>query len=268
MAKSKRVPASRRLVPVLTIAGSDPSGGAGLQADLKTFQRFRTYGMAVVSLLTVQNTRRVSRVKVLDSGLVDEQLCAVLEDIPPAAIKTGALGSAGVIRAVSRRLRDLSCPLIVDPVMISKHGASLLDKDAQRFLAYELLPQAFLVTPNLREAEALSGIRYRGTASLLKMAQKILEFGPAAVLIKGGHREGASDDYLLDPAGEMVFHAARIRSGDTHGTGCTLSAAITAGMARGLVLRQAVARAKQFVTRAIRTSPGLGAGAGPLNHLA
>lgn len=259
---------SRRLVPVLTIAGSDPSGGAGLQADLKTFQRFRTYGMAVITLLTVQNTQKVSRVKVLDPRLVDEQLCAVLEDIPPAAVKTGALGSAGVIRAVARRLRGSSSPLVVDPVMISKHGASLLDDEAKRFLAYELLPQAFLVTPNLREAEVLSGLRYRGPASLEKMARKILEFGPAAVLIKGGHRPGASDDYLLDPAGEFVFPAPRIRSRHTHGTGCTLSAAITAGMARGLELRMAVAQAKRFVTRAIRTSPGLGLGSGPLNHLA
>ncbi len=250
----------------LTIAGSDPSGGAGIQADLKTFHQFGVYGEAVITLVTVQNTVRVSRVQVLETGLVREQLAAVLEDIPPGAAKTGALGSAAMVEAVAGAAAGFGFPLVVDPVMVSKHGLSLLDEDACAALRELLLPRAFLLTPNVPEAEALSGIRIDGMAEMRRAAARLREMGAGAVLIKGGHMEGDATDLLY--AGEQFqeFRAKRVETRHTHGTGCTLSAAIAAGLARGWELAVAVARAKAFLDEAIRTNPGLGQGSGPVNH--
>jgi hydroxymethylpyrimidine/phosphomethylpyrimidine kinase len=250
----------------LTIAGSDPSGGAGIQADLKTFHQFGVYGEAVVTLITVQNTTRVSRIEVLSAGLVREQIEAVLEDIPPVAAKTGALGSAQVVRAVAALAANFKFPLVVDPVTVSKHGRPLLPEDALRALREELLPRAALLTPNTPEAEALTGISIRTLDDARRAACLILRMGPRAVLIKGGHLEGDATDILWDGETLREFPAARIVTQHTHGTGCTYSAAITACLARGLALPEAVGRAKQFVHEAIRTNPALGHGCGPVNH--
>lgn len=250
----------------LTIAGSDPSGGAGLQADLKTFHQFGVYGMSVVTLLTVQNTEDVSSVDPLDPAYVEKQLRAVVSDIPPQAAKTGALGTAEIIETVARWAERLACPLVVDPVMISKHGASLIAEEARLTLAQKLLPKAFLVTPNLPEASALSGRVVDNPDAMRAAARTIADLGPNAVLVKGGHLEGDALDVLYYEGRFEEFRAGRIDSNHTHGTGCTYSAAITAALAKGASLREAVHSAKQFITRAIETSPGLGRGRGPVNH--
>jgi hydroxymethylpyrimidine/phosphomethylpyrimidine kinase len=252
----------------LTIAGSDPSGGAGIQADLKTFHQFGVYGEAVITLVTVQNTERVDRVEVLSPELVEEQLAAVLEDIPPNAAKTGALGSAGVVRAIARMAASFAFPLVVDPVLVSKHGRPLVDEESMNAIRDELLPCAALLTPNVPEAEALSGVAIHGPDDLRRAAERIRDLGARAVLIKGGHRDGPATDVLLEGATWLEFPAPRIATRHTHGTGCTYSAAITASLASGMALADAVGRAKRFIHEAIRTAPGLGKGCGPLNHWA
>ena len=253
----------------LTIAGSDPSGGAGIQADLKTFHQFEVYGEAVISLITVQNTQRVEEVVFLDPGLVARQIDAVLDDIPPDAAKTGALGSALIIEAVASRARSFSFPLVVDPVMISKHGASLMAADARGTLIEKLLPHAFLVTPNLHEAESLAGMAVRDAEEMEKAAARIQGLGCRNVLIKGGHLIGEANDVLVTEDGKVHhYRGGRIDTPHTHGTGCTYSAAITADLAKGMPLPVAVAVAKEFITEAIRTNPGLGRGMGPVNHQA
>lgn len=250
----------------LTIAGSDPSGGAGIQADLKTFHQFGVYGEAVITLITVQNSVRLSRAVVLPTDLVLEQIAAVVEDIPPLAAKTGALGSAEMISAVARAAAGFRFPLVVDPVMVSKQGVALLPDSAIDTLREELLPHVTLVTPNLPEAEALTGMTILTLDDMRDAARRIMEMGARAVLIKGGHRDEDSTDLLFDGAASHEFPAPRIPTPHTHGTGCTYSAAITAGLARGMALAEAVARAKRFIHVAIRTNPGLGHGAGPVNH--
>jgi hydroxymethylpyrimidine/phosphomethylpyrimidine kinase len=257
------------MLPVaLTIAGSDPSGGAGIQADLKTFHRFGVYGEAVITLITVQNTTRVSRVEVLPPGLVTEQIEAAIEDIEPAAAKTGALGSAEVVEAVARMATGFRFPLVVDPVMISKHGRPLLPETAAIALRERLLPLATLITPNLPEAEALTGMPVRTLDDMRRAAERLCQMGARAVLVKGGHLEGCATDLLFDGAEWSEFPAPHIETRHTHGAGCTYSAAITAGLARGSGLHEAVARAKAFMKAAIATNPGLGRGSGPLNHFA
>ena len=250
----------------LTIAGSDPSGGAGLQADLKTFHQFGVYGAAVVTLITVQNTVGVSRVETLHPSLVGEQIDAVLDDIPPHAIKTGALGTAAIIEAVAAR--TFTCPLVVDPVMISKHGAPLVDASARSAITNLLVPRADLLTPNLDEAEELTGIKVRDVPAMRDAAQRILQLGARSVLVKGGHLEGDSFDVLLHDGRFTEFRSPRIDTRHTHGTGCTLSAAIAAGLATGLSMTDAVEDAISYIREAIRTSPGLGSGSGPVNHWA
>jgi hydroxymethylpyrimidine/phosphomethylpyrimidine kinase len=249
----------------LTIAGSDPSGGAGLQADLKTFHQFGVYGEAVVTLITVQNTRGVARVETLAPDLIVQQIEAVLEDIPPNTAKTGALGNRMVVEAIAKL--SFKFPLVVDPVMISKHGARLIDLDAQRALVDHLLPRAYLLTPNLHEASALAGFPVNDRDSMCRAAEKLAGLGAANVLVKGGHLRGDALDILyMHNGGFREFCAPRIDTPHTHGTGCTYSAAITAELAKGTPLVQAIELGKVFVTEAIRTNPGLGGGSGPLNH--
>jgi len=247
----------------LTIAGSDPSGGAGLQADLKTFHQFGVYGEAVVTLLTVQNTRRVDRVECLAPELILEQLRAVLEDIPPQAAKTGALGNRAIVEAVAAAAAEFQFSLVVDPVMISKHGAALISADAP---VHQLIRHATLVTPNLAEAAALSGVEIRDLAGMKEAALRLRDRGARAVLVKGGHLEGAATDLLLDGDQFHELHAPRIDTPHTHGTGCTYSAAITACLALGMPLLDAVQRSKAYIHAAIATAPGLGHGSGPVNH--
>lgn len=246
----------------LSIAGSDPSGGAGIQADLKTFHQLHVYGTAAITLITVQNTTRVSRVEMLDPALVSEQIDAVLEDLPPQAAKTGALGTAAIIEAVA--CCALACPLVVDPVMISKHGAPLMDSTARGALRKLLLPKAALVTPNLAEAAELAGMP---VADLDQMKEAAPRIG-RSVLIKGGHLKGDVVDLLYHDGSFTELRATRIETCHTHGTGCTYSAAITAFLARGLQMVDAVTRAKRFIDEAIRTNPGIGSGSGPVNHWA
>ena len=254
------------MTPVaLTIAGSDPSGGAGLQADLKTFHAHDVYGTAAVTLLTVQNTRRVSRVELSSPALVREQIEAVLADVPPGAAKTGALGGAAIVREVSALAARFDFPLVVDPVMISKHGAALLDEEAAVAMQ-ELLACATLVTPNAPEAAALTGMRVDDVGQARAAAERLAETG-CGVLLKGGHLPGAEVVDLLLVEGELhELRAPRIDTVHTHGTGCTYSAAITARLARGEELVEAVRGAKEWLHRAIATAPGLGGGQGPLNH--
>src|SRR5215472_15052241 len=230
----------------LTIAGSDPSGGAGIQADLKTFHQFGVYGEAVITLITVQNTVRVARVEVLAPDLVVAQIDAVLEDIPPLAAKTGALGSAEMVEAVARAAASFRFPLVVDPVMVSKHGLPLLPEAAVSAVRDLLLPRAALITPNVPEAETLTGMAIRTLDDVRRAAERLRALGTCAVLIKGGHLDSDASDVLLDADGFHEFPAARIATRHTHGTGCTFSAAITACLAAGLALGDAVARAKLF----------------------
>ncbi|MBI4161687.1 MAG: bifunctional hydroxymethylpyrimidine kinase/phosphomethylpyrimidine kinase [Acidobacteria bacterium] len=251
----------------LTIAGSDPSGGAGLQADLKTFHQFGLYGMSVVTLLTVQNTRGVRDVRNLDTRFVIAQLENLLEDLPPGGAKTGALGTAETIEAIASKAKGFSFPLVVDPVMVSKHGASLVDPEGAEAFRRYLLRHCYLVTPNRMEATALSEWEVKDRKSMREAARAIAALGPRAVLLKGGHlEEEDATDLLYFEKEFLEFPARRIDTPNTHGTGCTYSAAIASGLARGKSLPESVGAAKRYLTRAIETNPGLGHGHGPVNH--
>lgn len=217
----------------LTIAGSDPSGGAGLQADLKTFQQLGVYGMSVVTLITVQNTQLVRDVEVLPTTLIEAQFDAVMEDIPPRAIKTGALGSAKVVQSISRRLENVSCPIVVDPVLVSKHGHSLVTDDVVEAYKQDLLPHAWLVTPNRFEAERLTGLELNDEESVAEAIYRLQELGAAHVLIKLGEVEGRAVHILSLDAQNIELSVPRLPANNTHGTGCILSASITAKLALG-----------------------------------
>lgn len=252
----------------LSIAGSDPSGGAGIQADLKTFHRHGVYGAAAITLLTVQNTVGVQRVELVDPELVASQVRAVLEDLPVGAAKTGALGNAAIASAVASVLRGRNLPLVLDPVMVSKHGAPLMAGSEIERVVAALFPLAALVTPNLPEAEAILGRNVVGVDGQRDAARELCaRTGCAAALVKGGHGEGSEVvDVLWDGKAFHEFRAPRIDTVHTHGTGCTTSAAITAFLAGGRSLPQAVEMAVNWVRLAIANAPGLGKGTGPLNH--
>jgi hydroxymethylpyrimidine/phosphomethylpyrimidine kinase len=254
----------------LTIAGSDSSGGAGIQADLKTFHRFGTFGMSALTLITAQNTLGVDELYLLPPPLVSRQIHAVAADLPIHAAKTGALGAAPIVEAVAQAVRRHAiAPLVVDPVMISKHGAPLMAPEAVASLRSLLLPLASLVTPNVHEASALCGRPVRDEAEMGEAARAIHGLGAAAVLVKGGALEsGEAVDVLFDGRQILRFPAPRIASGSTHGSGCTYAAAIAALLALGNELPAAVAQAKSFMTRAIASAPALGHGRGPVNHWA
>ncbi len=251
----------------LTIAGSDPSGGAGIQADLKTFHQYGVYGMSAITLLTIQNTKGLREVQLIDPRRIMAQIEAVLDDIPPSAAKTGALGSGEFIRLLAKRAKTFSFPLVIDPVMISKHGAALFAMEARKVFLDELLPCAALITPNLYEAEKFVDFKVQDLESMERAAKSIAGMGAKAVLIKGGHLEGNEAADLLYMGGRVeIFRSPHIETKSTHGTGCTFSAAVTAELARGRNLMEAIRSAKKFIQEAIRTAPGLGHGFGPLNH--
>ncbi len=250
----------------LTIAGSDPSGGAGIQADLKTFHQRGVYGTSVLTLLTVQNTQQVGMVEVLSPQIVAAQLQAVLEDIPPAAAKTGALGNHEIVKLIAEKSRSFQFPIVVDPVMISKHGQPLMTEQARATMAELLVPRAFLVTPNLHEAGDLARMAVHDLATMKEAAIRIAALGAEAVLVKGGHLETDAIDVLYWRGKFAYYRSPRIPTVHTHGTGCTYSACITAELAKGRDISDAVETAKRFITRAIETSPGLGKGSGPVNH--
>lgn len=253
----------------LTIAGSDSGGGAGIQADLKTFHRFGVFGTSVVTAVTAQNTVGVSAVHAIPLDVVRAQIDVVATDLRPAAIKTGMLASDALVRTVADGLRHHGLHgYVMDPVMVATSGDPLLDESAVTTLKTVLLPLSDLVTPNLHEARILTGIEIGTRADLGRAARALVEMGAGACLVKGGHLEGDAVDLLWDGRAERVWSRRRIDTRHTHGTGCTLSAAVTAGLAEGRPLGEAVDRAIRFVARAIETAPGLGQGHGPVNHFA
>jgi hydroxymethylpyrimidine/phosphomethylpyrimidine kinase len=251
----------------LTIAGSDSGGGAGIQADLKTFAALGVYGSSVITAITAQNTVGVFAVQEIDTDVIAKQIDAVIDDIGAAGIKTGMLSSAAIIETVAGRLRHHGLQnLVVDPVMVAKSGDSLLRPEAVSVLRELLLPLATIVTPNLPEAETLTGRRVETQNDMRDAARAIADMGPRAVVVKGGHLAGAADDVLFDGSGFHVLHAERVDTPHTHGTGCTFSAAITAGLARGRSVPDAVADAKAYLTRAIEQAYAIGRGHSPVHH--
>ena len=251
----------------LTIAGSDSGGGAGIQADLKTFSAFRVFGMSVLTAVTAQNSVGVQGVFNLPPEFVGRQLDSVLSDFGADAVKIGMLSTAPIIAEVAGRLRALAQGhVVLDPVMIAKSGDSLLEPDARAALVKEMLPIATVVTPNLHEAGALAGMAVATEPDMEEAARRILALGPRYVLVKGGHLEEAATDILWNGREFTRFTAARLPSTSTHGTGCTFSAAIAAGLARRQPLGDAIREAKAYVTAAIREGFRPGRGVGALRH--
>jgi len=253
----------------LTIAGSDSGGGAGIQADLKTFTALRVFGMSVITSVTAQNTVSVLAKHDLPAGFVEKQIDAVLGDIGADAVKTGMLANGDIVSSVVKKLKEYNVKnLVVDPVMRSKGGDALLDEEAVHVVIRELLPIATVVTPNIPEAEEMTGMRITSLEQMKEAARNIRSLGPSYVLMKGGHMTGSKEalDILYDGEKFHELRAPRIDTANTHGTGCTLSAAICAALARGFSPLDAVKEAKDYVTFAIERSFSLGKGHGPLNH--
>jgi hydroxymethylpyrimidine/phosphomethylpyrimidine kinase len=253
----------------LTIAGSDSGGGAGIQADLKTFHQFGVFGTSVVIAVTSQNTRGVSAVHDVPAEVVASQMAALAEDLPPRASKTGMLSRPELVATVADGIERFGfANLVVDPVIVATSGDRLLSEEAERSVLERLIPLATLVTPNLHEARSLAGEPLDGIDDMERAARRLIELGAGAVLIKGGHLETTDEivDVLVAPNQTCHFAHPKLATTSTHGTGCTLSAAITAGLALGQELVQAVECGIDFVQRAIEEAPGLGSGHGPLNH--
>ncbi len=252
---------------VLIVAGSDSGGGAGIQADVKTVTALNGYAATAITALTAQNTLGVHGVLGIDPAFIRRQIEVVLEDIGADCIKTGMLHSSPVIAAVVESLADVKVPLVVDPVMIAKGGASLLDPDAIQLMKSGLIARATVLTPNVPEAEALTGRRIETLDDMRRAASDLRAMGAGTVVLKGGHMRGALVQDLIDgEAGSFVLESPRIETAHTHGTGCTLASAIATGIAQGLALRAAIERARAYVIKAIETAPGFGRGHGPLNH--
>jgi hydroxymethylpyrimidine/phosphomethylpyrimidine kinase len=256
------------LIPkALTIAGSDSGGGAGIQADLKTFSAFRVFGMSVITAVTAQNSLGVQGVECLPPAFVAQQLHSVLSDFGADAAKCGMLATAPIIEAIAVALAEHPIEkLVVDPVMVAKSGDALLRPDAVRALIERILPLALVVTPNLPEAEALAGIPVSDRKEMEEAARRIHALGPRYVLVKGGHLKGEAVDVLWNGRELRAFSAPRVDSPNTHGTGCTFSAAIAAGLARGQAVPDAIRAAKAYVTKAIAEGFQGGRGVGQLRH--
>ncbi len=258
---------SNHIPKAMTIAGSDSGAGAGIQADLKTFAAHGVYGTSVVTAITAQNTRAVLAVAEVPEEVVAPQIDAVLEDIGTDATKTGMLSSRAIIETVVDRIEAWGVDkLVVDPVMVAKSGDRLLQVDAIAALRDRLLPLALVTTPNIPEAEVLSGRTITDAKQLKEAAKAIASFGPRFVVIKGGHRDDSPIDLLFDGMYFLEFASERVQTANTHGTGCTYSAAITAQLARGIEPIEAVNEAKRFVTEALRASYSVGDGHSPVNH--
>jgi hydroxymethylpyrimidine/phosphomethylpyrimidine kinase len=252
---------------VLIIAGSDSGGGAGVQADIKTVTMLGGYAATAITALTVQNTLGVSAVHPAPLAVVAAQARAVLADIGADIIKTGMLGDTEIVRLVAQLLDDAQVPAVIDPVMIAKGGASLLEPKGVALVRELLVPRAALLTPNAPEAQALTGQAVETTDHLRRAGEALLAMGAGAVLMKGGHVPGERvTDILMTPYGETVFEGERIESRHTHGTGCTLASACATGLAQGMSLEAATARAWDYVHQAMLQAPGLGKGHGPLDH--
>ncbi len=254
----------------LTIAGSDSGGGAGIQADLKTFQAFGVFGTSAITAITAQNTEGVTAIQKVDPEIVAAQIRAVVADLEPAAAKTGMLADAPIIEAVAGAIRETGPQkLVIDPVMVAKSGDRLLEEAAVAALRESLLPLAEVVTPNLPEAAILTGRSVETVDDMKAAARALLDRGARTALIKGGHLEGDTlVDLFFDGVDWHEWRESRLQTRHTHGTGCTLSAAIGAGLAIGRAPAEAVEAARQYTRRAIETAPGLGRGHGPLNHWA
>ncbi|OHD71173.1 MAG: bifunctional hydroxymethylpyrimidine kinase/phosphomethylpyrimidine kinase [Spirochaetes bacterium RBG_16_49_21] len=251
----------------LTIAGSDSSGGAGIQADLKTFAARGVYGMSVVTALTAQNTVGVQGILELDPGFVSAQIHSVLTDIAADAVKTGMLANADIISQVARDLRYFDLRnVVVDPVMVAKSGDRLLRPEAIQVMIRELFPLAEVVTPNLHEAEKLTGLVIRDGEAMKEAARRLYDLGPRHVVVKGGHLTGRPMDILYNGTDFFAFENVRYETPHTHGTGCTFASAIAAGLAKNLSVYDAVAQAKDYVTGAIREGLAIGKGHGPVHH--
>ncbi|SMC27695.1 hydroxymethylpyrimidine/phosphomethylpyrimidine kinase [Desulfacinum hydrothermale DSM 13146] len=251
----------------LTIAGSDSGGGAGIQADLKTFSALGVFGMSALTAITAQNTVGVQAVVELEPDFVSTQIRAVVEDIGVDAVKTGMLSSARIIHRVARDVVELGLEkLVVDPVMVAKSGDPLLQPDARDTLIRELLPLSLVVTPNLHEASVLVGFTVQDRRSMEEAAKAIKAFGPTYVLVKGGHLEGDPMDLLYDGKEFVAFQNERFDTPHTHGTGCTFASAVAAGLAKGLSVPEAVAQAKSYITGAIERGLAIGRGHGPVHH--
>ena len=256
----------------LTIAGSDSGGGAGIQADLKTFAAHGVYGTSAITAVTAQNTIGVMAWEAVSTDLLIAQIEAVADDLAPAAVKTGMLATAAIAEAVAATIASLDLPnLVVDPVSVSKHGHPLLAPDAVDVLRDRILPLAILTTPNLPEAGGLAGFAVETREDMRKAAEAILGFGPRAVLVKGGHLDDSTTpglviDVVCTPDREFDLQGPRIETRHTHGTGCTFAAAIAAALALGQPVDEAIRMAREYLEGAIRHAPRLGAGQGPLNH--
>jgi len=254
---------------VLAIAGSDSGGGAGIQADIKAITMLGAYAATAITALTAQNTLGVHGIRIVPPEFIYQQIFVVLDDIGADAVKTGMLGDVATIETVADALarHAAGIPFVLDPVMIAKGGARLLDPGAVHALVRQLLPKASVITPNLPEAEVLSNRAIPDIAAMHDAARALLDLGVPAVLLKGGHLPGDTlTDLLATSEGIEAFSAPRIDTRHTHGTGCTMASAIAAGLAQGMTLRDAVQRARDYVRAAIETAPGFGAGHGPLNH--
>jgi hydroxymethylpyrimidine/phosphomethylpyrimidine kinase len=252
---------------VLAIGGSDSSGGAGVQADIKTITMLGGYAASAITAVTVQDTTGVHAIHPIPADLVAAQARAVLDDIGADAIKTGMLGSAAVVEALAGLFAGLTVPIVVDPVMAATTGAALLDEGGIEALRQRLIPLAALLTPNAPEAARLTGLVTATTDDLRRAGETLLAMGARAVLMKGGHVAGESViDVLMTPTGEALFASDRIAARHSHGTGCTLASACATGLAQGLDLNAAIERAHAFVAEAIRQAPGFGAGNGPIDH--
>jgi hydroxymethylpyrimidine/phosphomethylpyrimidine kinase len=252
----------------LTIAGSDSGGGAGIQADLKTFHAFGVFGCSAITAVTAQNTKGVEAVHGIPGDVVRAQIDAVVDDLAPAAVKSGMLGTAALVATVAERIRRHGLDnYVLDPVMVSTSGHRLLDDGAVDEIRNDLMPLATVVTPNLHEAGILTGRVLEGPDDLAQAGLDLLEMGARAALIKGGHLEGdEAVDVLVTNQGQRTWSRPRIDTAAGHGTGCTLSAALTAGLALGMSLEDSTDAAIDFVARALREAPALGAGNGPINH--
>ncbi len=254
---------------VLIIAGSDSGGGAGIQADIKTVTALGAYAMTAITAVTVQDTMGVHGVHAVSVAIIRDQIVRVLDDIGADVVKTGMLVNANVVDMVADilRARAKGIPAVIDPVMIAKGGAKLLDGNAVAVLKKKLLPLATVVTPNAPEVAALTGLKVESADDLVAAGKALLVLGAHAALVKGGHLKGETiSDALVSKDGVQLYRSARIAGTSTHGTGCTLASALATGLAQGFTLEDAVARARAFVQAAIRTAPGFGHGNGPLNH--
>lgn len=258
---------SRKVPVAMTIAGSDSGGGAGVQADLKTFSALGVYGASTLTAITAQNTVAVTAVHEIPIEIIAAQIEAVVTDIGVDAVKTGMLSSPAIVQVVAREVqRHGVANLVVDPVMVAKSGDALLREEAVDSVRTQLLPLAALVTPNLPEAETLTGMTISSEQDVKEAAARILGMGARAVVIKGGHREGPASDLFYDGNDFAEFTSERIDTVNTHGTGCTFASAAAAGLAQGMTVLDAVAQAKRYVTEAIRNSYPLGRGHGPVHH--